>query len=72
MDIIMNIFGDCIDFAKEKIDIVVDFWDGLSDCKKKVFLGVLVGTVAVVAIAAIAYNIGKSSGLKCAYDEEDF
>ncbi len=69
---IMNIFDDCIDLAKEKIDFVVDFWDGLDDGKKKLFLGVVVGTIAVVAIAAIAYNLGKASGLKLAYDEEDF
>ncbi len=69
---IMNIFDDCIDLAKEKINFVVDFWDGLDDGKKKLFLGVVVGTIAVVAIAAIAYNLGKASGLKLAYDEEDF
>ncbi|MBQ7613918.1 MAG: hypothetical protein IJU77_02640 [Butyrivibrio sp.] len=69
---IMNIFDGCIDLAKEKIDFVVDFWDGLDDGKKKLFLGVVVGTIAVVAIAAIAYNLGKASGLKLAYDEEDF
>ena len=72
MDIVMNYIDSVISFAKEKIDTVMDFWDGLDDDKKKLFIGCVVATVSVIVIASIAYGIGKSQGKKLAIEEEDF
>ena len=72
MDIVMNFIDSAISFAKEKIDTVMDFWDGLDDDKKKLFIGCVVAAVSVIVIASIAYGIGKSQGKKLAIEEEDF
>ena len=72
MDYVMNFIDGAISFAKEKIDTVMDFWEGLEDDKKKLFIGCTVAAVSVIVIAAIAYGIGKSQGKKLAIEEEDF
>ncbi len=69
---IMSITDGVIEFAKDKIDTVLEFWDGLEDDKKKLLIGCVVAAVCVVAVAAIAYGIGKAQGRKLAYEEEDF
>ena len=72
MDFVMNFIDGAISFAKEKIDTVMDFWEGLDDDKKKLFIGCVVATVSVIVIASIAYSIGKSQGRKLAIEEVDF
>ncbi len=68
----MTVFDDCISFAKDKIDEVTKFWKGLDDDKKKLIIGCAVGCVALICVASVAYAIGKASGKRLAYDEEDF
>ncbi len=69
---IMSITDGVIDFAKDKIDTVLDFWDGLEDDRKKLLIGCVAAAVCVIAVAAIAYGIGKARGRKLALEEEDF
>ncbi len=61
-----------IEFAKEKIDKVMDIWEGFDEDKKKLFVGCAVAAVSVIVIAAIAYGIGKNAGRRIAFEEEDF
>ncbi len=68
----MSITDGVISFAKEKIDTVMDFWNGLEDDKKKLFIGCAVCAVCVVCVAAVAYGIGRAQGRRLAFEEEDF
>ena len=68
----MNIFDDAISFAKDKIDTAVSFWDGLDSNKRRLLIGCVIGSVAVIALISIAFNLGKAKGMKLAFDEEDF
>ncbi|MBQ7658171.1 MAG: hypothetical protein IJS16_04230 [Butyrivibrio sp.] len=68
----MGMIDSAVEFAKDKIDRVMDFWDGLEDDKKKLLIGCVVASVSVILIASIAYSIGKSQGRKIAIEEEDF
>ena len=69
---IMNYVDSAIEFAKDKIDSVMAFWDSLEEDKKKLLIGCVVVSVSVIVIASIAYSIGKSQGRKLAIEEEDF
>ena len=68
----MGLIDNAIEFAKDKIDRVMDFWDNLEEDKKKLLIGCVVAAVSVIVIASIAYSIGKSQGRKIAIEEEDF
>lgn len=68
----MGMIDSAIEFAKDKIDRVMDFWDSLEEDKKKLLIGCVVASVSVILIASIAYSIGKSQGRKIAIEEEDF
>ncbi|WP_022765924.1 hypothetical protein [Butyrivibrio sp. XPD2006] len=68
----MGLIDGAIEFAKDKIDRVLDFWDGLEEDKKKLLIGCVVASVSVIVIASIAYSIGKSQGKRIAIEEEDF
>ena len=69
---IMNYVDSAIEFAKDKIDSVMNFWDSLEEDKKKLLIGCVVVSVSVIVIASIAYSIGKSQGKRLAIEEEDF
>jgi flagellar biosynthesis/type III secretory pathway M-ring protein FliF/YscJ len=68
----MEFVDNAIDFAKNKIDKVMDIWEGLDDNKKKLLVGCAVAAISVIVVASIAYSIGKSQGRRIAFDEEDF
>ena len=68
----MGFIDSAVEFAKDKIDRVMDFWDGLEDDKKKLLIGCVVASVSFIVIASIAYSIGKSQGKRIAIEEEDF
>ena len=68
----MGFIDSAIEFAKDKIDRVMDFWDGLEEDKKKLLIGCVVASVSFIVIASIAYSIGKSQGKRIALEEEDF
>lgn len=68
----MGMIDSVVEFAKDKIDRVMDFWDSLEEDKKKLLIGCVVASVSVILIASIAYSIGKSQGRKIAIEEEDF
>jgi hypothetical protein len=67
-----DFIGTAIDFAKEKIDSVMDIWEGFDDDKKKLFIGCAIAAVGVIVVAALAYTIGKNSGKRLAIEEDDF
>lgn len=69
---IMNIVDGCIDFARDKIDRLTAFWDDLDSDKKKLLIGCVAGAVVIIAVAAIAYGIGKSKGKKALLEEDEF
>ncbi len=69
---IMSLTDGVIEFAKEKIDAVMGFWDSLEDDKKKLLIGCAAAAVCVIVVAAIAFGIGKACGRKQAYEEEEF
>ena len=46
----MGYVDSAIDFAKDKIDRVMDFWDGLEDNKKKLLIGCVIASVSVILI----------------------
>ena len=68
----MDLLQTGIDFAKEKIDKVMDIWDGFDDDKKKLLIGCAIAAVSVIVVASIAYSIGKNQGRRIAFEEEDF
>lgn len=72
MEFAMNILNEGINFAKNKIDTVMNFWEELEDDKKKLLIGCAVAAAAVICVASVAYAIGKSNGKKLALEEEDF
>ena len=67
----MEFLDNTINFAKDKLDILMDKWDSLSEEKKKLFIGCAVVAVSAIVICAIAYSIGKSHGKRSVF-EEDF
>lgn len=67
----MEFLDNAVSFAKDKIDYVMDKWEGLDEDKKKLFIGCAVVAVSVIVICAIAYSIGKSHGRRSVF-EEDF
>lgn len=69
---IMNIVDGAISFAKDGIDSVMKFWDGLEEDRKKLLIGCVVVAVSVVVVASLAYSIGKSKGRKQLLEEEEF
>ena len=72
MEFLMSIFDGTMEFAKSVLDVVTDFWNDLDEDKKKLFLGCVVAGVAIIAVASIAYGIGKAQGRRLAIEEEDF
>ncbi len=67
-----GIFDGMVEFATDKIDMVMDFWDGLEEDKKKLCIGCVVAAVAVVCLVSVAYSLGKAKGRRLAIEEEDF
>ena len=67
-----DFIGTAVDFAKDKIDTVMDIWEGFDEDKKKLLIGCAIGAVCVIVVAAVAYSIGKRSGRRSAFEEEDF
>jgi hypothetical protein len=68
----MSVTDGVIEFAKDKIDRVLGFWNDLEDDRKKLLIGCVVAAVCVVSVAAVAYAIGKARGRDLAFEEEDF
>ena len=69
---IMSFVDTAIEFSKDKIDKVLDFWNGLEEDRKKLLLGCIGAACLVIVVAGIAYSIGKSKGYRLAFEEEDF
>ena len=69
---IAKFIDTAIEFSKDKLDKARDFWDGLSEDKKKLYIGCAIAAVTVIVIASIAYSLGKSRGERIAFEEEDF
>ncbi len=69
---IMNVFNDVVSYAKDQIDSFMDFWDNLSEDKKRLLVVCAVSAVAVIAVASCAYALGKCKGRKLAFEDEDF
>ncbi len=69
---IMSFVDNAIEFSKDKIDKVLDFWNGLEDEKKKLLIGCVAAAFCIIVVAGIAYGIGKANGERLAFEEEDF
>ncbi|WP_024864565.1 hypothetical protein [Butyrivibrio sp. FCS014] len=72
MDIVMNIIDGAINFSKETVDAALGAWEKLDDNKKKLFIGCLAASAAIIAVAVIAYKLGKAHGQNEFLDDEDF
>ncbi len=69
---IMSVFDGVVSFTKDTIDTALEYWDSLSDDRKKLLVGCVAAAAVVIFVASIAYCLGKSKGKKLAFDEEDF
>ncbi len=69
---IMGFIDGTVDFVKTLLDIITGFWNGLSESKKKAFMGVVVVAVILVVVAAVAYRLGRISGEKDLYSDDEF
>ncbi len=72
MDVVMNILDGAINFCKETVDEGLSAWEKLDDNKKKLFIGCLAASAVIIAVAVIAYKIGKAHGQDEFLDDEDF
>ena len=69
---ITALVGNVVDFATDKIDKVLDYWDNLDDNKKKLLIGCTVAAVSIIVVASIAYGLGKACGKKIALEDDEF
>ena len=69
---IMYYVDSAIEYGKDKLNRLSDFWESIDEDRKKLLVGCAVVTVCVVVIASIAYSLGKSAGMRIAFEEEDF
>ncbi len=69
---IMSVFNSAIDYGKDKLDKLTDFWESIDDDRKKLLIGCAIGVVCVVVVASIAYGLGKAHGARIAFEAEDF
>ncbi len=72
MDIVMNVIDTTVSFTKETINKAMKIWDSFDEDKKKLYIGCAVAVVCVIAVAGIAYGIGKAHGRNLAFEEDDF
>ncbi len=69
---IMTYVDSAIEFGKDKLDKLNDFWESIDDDRKKLLIGCAIAAVSIVVIASIAYGIGKAHGKRIAFEEEEF
>lgn len=69
---IMYYVDSAVEYGKDKLNRLSDFWESIDEDRKKLLVGCAVVTVCVVVIASIAYSLGKSAGRRIAFEEEDF
>ena len=69
---IMSYIDSAVEYGKNKLDELSDFWECIDDDRKKLLIGCAVVTVCVIAIASIAYSLGKAKGRRIAFEEENF
>lgn len=69
---ITALVGNVVDFATDKIDRVLDYWDSLNEDKKKLLIGCVVAAVSVIVVASIAYSLGKACGKRVALEDDEF
>ncbi len=69
---IMTYVDSAIEFGKDKLDKLGDFWESIDDDRKKLLIGCAIAAVSIVVIASIAYAIGKEHGKRIAFEEEEF
>ena len=72
MDVIMNVIDGAISFCKDTVDTSMNAWEELDDNKRKLFIGCLAASAALIAVAVIAYKIGKAHGQDEFLEDEDF
>ena len=72
MDFFVGVVDNTVDFFKSTLNKAVDFWDGLDEDRKKLYIGCAIAAVAVICVASVAFAIGKAHGRNLALEEEDF
>ena len=68
----VKVVDTAVDFCKDQINKAMELWDSFDENKKKLLIGCAVCVVAVIAVAGIAYGLGKTQGKRIALEEEDF
>ena len=71
MELFMNILDDVIGFVKDTVDSAMETWNNLEDDKRKLLIGCIAAAAVIIAVASIAYNVGKARGQQY-LEEEDF
>ena len=72
MDVVVNAIDTAIDFTKNTINRAMEIWDSFDDDKKKLYIGCAIAALCVIAVAGIAYGIGKAHGRNIALEDDDF
>lgn len=67
----MGLAKEAVDVALSAFDVAIEKWNNLEDDRKKMLIGCIAVTVAVIAVASIAYSIGKAHGQNQFLDEDD-
>ena len=68
----VKVVDTAVGFCKDKINKAMELWDSFDADQKKLLIGCAVCVVAIIAVAGIAYGLGKAQGKRLALEEEDF
>lgn len=68
----VGVIDTAVNFAKDKIDKVLDIWEDMEEDKQKLIIGCAVCAVAVIVIASVFYALGTAHGKRVAFEDDEF